>query len=188
MMSREFKSALADLAISQVDLARLVSVTPRAVAMWMAGDREVPGPVEAYLRLVASLPAGQRQAELARARDGRTAMRDGMYGVDYAASHGSGMACLIFDTGRVFGADSAGGKYDGEYVYDEISGMADLHLKVTMPANVPSVLGIQNPYEWSIDVQTKLNPKADQGSLQVATSLGRPIAATYRYLRALPDS
>jgi hypothetical protein len=111
-----------------------------------------------------------------------------MYGVDYAASHGSGMACLIFDTGRVFGADPAGGKYDGEYVYDEISGMADLHLKVTMPANVPSVLGIQNPYEWSIDVQTKLNPKADQGSLQVATSLGRQISATYRYLRALPDS
>ena len=52
------------------------------------------------------------------------------------------MACLIFDTGRVYGVDPAGGKYDGGYVYDENSGLADLRLKVTMPPNVPSVLGM----------------------------------------------
>ena len=114
-------------------------------------------------------------------------MRDGMYGVEYAATHGAGMACLIFDTGRVYGVDQMGGKYDGEYVYEEDSGLADLRLKVTMPPNVPSVLGIVNPYEWSIDVRTKLNPKLDRGSLQVATSVGRPIAATYQYLRPLPE-
>lgn len=115
-------------------------------------------------------------------------MRDGMYGVEYTASHGSGMACLVLDTGRVYGVDPLGGKYDGEYVYDENSGLADLTLKVTLPANAPSVLGIQNPYEWSIDVRTKLNPKVDRGSLQVSTSVGRSIAATYRYLRPLPDA
>jgi hypothetical protein len=188
MANRDLKLALAELSISQADFARLVGVTARAVAMWMAGDREVPGAVEAYLRLLISLPAGQRQAELARARDGRTTMRDGMYGVEYAAAHGAGMACLIFDTGRIYGADPAGGKYDGEYFYDETSGLADLSLKVTMPPNVPSVLGIVNPYEWSIDVRTKLNPKLDRGSLQVATSIGEPIAAMYRYLRPLPDA
>jgi hypothetical protein len=188
MLSRDLKLALSELSISQVELARLVGLTPRAVAMWMAGDREVPGAVEAYVRLLGSLTAAQRQMELARAKDGRSTMRDGMYGVEYGTSLGSGIACLVLDTGRVYGADVLGGKYDGEYVYDEISGLADLSLKVTMPPNVPSVLGIRNPYEWSIDVRTKLNPKLDRGSLQVATSVGRPIAATYRYLRSLPDA
>jgi hypothetical protein len=188
MMSRDLKLALSELSISQVDLARLVGVTTRAVAMWMAGDREVPGAVVAYIRLLGSLTAAQRQVELARAKDRRTTMRDGMYGVEYGTSQGSGMACLVLDTGRVYGADPMGGKYDGEYVYDETSGLADLSLKVTMPPNVPSVLGIKNPYEWSIDVRTKLNPKLDRGSLQVATSIGKPIAATYRYLRPLPDA
>ena len=115
-------------------------------------------------------------------------MRDGMYGVEYAGTHGAGMACLVLDTGRVYGADAAGGKYDGEYIYNEQSGLATLTLKVTMPPNVTSVLGIQNPYEWSIDVRTQLDPKADRGSLQVSTSLGRPISAAYRFLRTLPDA
>src|SRR5271155_440450 len=109
MLSRDLKLALSELSISQVDLARLVGVTTRAVAMWMAGDREVPGAVEAYVRLLGSLTAAQRQAELARAKDRRTTMRDGMYGVDYGTSHGgSGMACLVLDTGRVYGADPMG--------------------------------------------------------------------------------
>jgi hypothetical protein len=186
MVNRDLKLALSELSISQVDLARLVGVTTRAVAMWMAGDREVPGAVEAYVRLLGSLTAAQRQVELARAKDRRTMMRDGMYGVEYDTSQGSGMACLVLDTGRVYGADPMGGKYDGEYVYDETSGLADLSLKVTMPPNVLSVLGIKNPYEWSIDVRTKLNPKMDSGSLEVATSVGKPISATYRFLRPLP--
>ncbi len=115
-------------------------------------------------------------------------MRDGMYGVQYGTAQGSGMACLVLDTGRVYGADVMGGKYDGEYSYDENSGLADLRLKVTMPPNVPSVLGIKNPYEWSIDIWTKLNPKLDRGSLQVATSVGQQIVASYQYLRSLPDT
>ena len=188
MVIHDLKLALSELSISQVDLARLVGVTPRAVAMWIAGDREIPGAVEAYIRLFGSLTVAQRQAELARLKDRRSTMRDGMYGVEYTASHGSGMACLVLDTGRVYGVDPLGGKYDGEYTYDENSGLADLTLKVTMPANVPSVLGIQNPYEWSIDARTKLNPKVDRGSLQVSTSVGRSIAASYRYLRPLPNA
>jgi hypothetical protein len=188
MLSSDLKSILAELAISQTDLAKLVAVTPRAVAMWIAGDREAPGAVEAYLRLLIGLPPGQRQAELSRIKQRNPTMRDGMYGIEFAAAHGAGIACLVFDSGRIYGVDPLGGRYDGGYVYDETSGLADLKLKVTMPPNVPSVLGIQNPYEWAIDVGATLDPKAESGRFQVSSSIGQPLVATYKFLRSLPDA
>ena len=56
MFGSDLRSYLEEFGLSQADLARLVSVTPRAVSLWMKGDREVPGAVEAYVRLLATLP------------------------------------------------------------------------------------------------------------------------------------
>lgn len=60
MTPLEFRSALTRLNYRQCDLARLLDVTPRAVNMWARGDRKVPGPVVAWLRLVESLPVHKR--------------------------------------------------------------------------------------------------------------------------------
>jgi transcriptional regulator with XRE-family HTH domain len=52
--------------IGQADLARLVGVTPKAIWFWLRGDRKIPGPMIAYLRLYTMLPDEFKQYELGR--------------------------------------------------------------------------------------------------------------------------
>jgi hypothetical protein len=55
MSSSEFCRSLKHLSLSEPEVARLLSVTPRSVRRWCDGGTEVPGPVEqavrAWLRL-----------------------------------------------------------------------------------------------------------------------------------------
>jgi len=57
-----------------------------------------------------------------------------------------------------------------------------------MPPNSTSVLGIRNPYEWSIDVSAKLDPKKERGDFVMKTSVGLSLTATYFFLRPLPET
>lgn len=188
MLTDDLKVILSGVGITQTEFARLIGVTPRAVSLWMVGDRAIPGPVEAYARLLQALTPPQRQAEIAKLKDRRTAMRDGMYGVEFSSTAGQGMCVLVLDNGRAFGADAAGAKYDGDYLYDEAKRLAELRLKVTFPPNVRAVFGVSHPYEWSIDVTTNLNPHADSGRVNLTTPLGPRINATYKFLRTLPET
>jgi hypothetical protein len=79
-------------------------------------------------------------------------------------------------------------RYDGDYVFDENSGLVDVKAKVTFPPNVRAVQGISNPYEWSIDITTKFDPRQNSGTLKLATSLGKPLSAQYVFLRSLPEA
>lgn len=188
MESAELKALIRSLDLTQVDFAALVGVTPRAVNLWMTEERTIPGPVEAYGRLLNVLPPNLRQIELGRLNQRGTGMRDGMFGINFQGQSGAGMGMLVFDAGRIYGTDTEGAKYDGEYVFQESSGKADVLLKVRFPPNVRSVFGIANPYEWAIDVSTTLDPKQNSGSVVVKTSLGHAINAQYKYLRALPET
>lgn len=188
MLSDGLKAALSGVGITQTDFARLIGVTPRAVSLWMVGDRAIPGPVEAYAKLLQALTPAQRQAEFAKLRERRTAMRDGMYGIEFSSVARWGAGVVILDNGRAYGADAAGAKYDGEYVYDEAKRVAELRLKVTFPPNVQAVFGPIHPYEWSIDLTTSLNPHADAGHVTLNTPLGPQISAKYKFLRPLPDA
>jgi DNA-binding transcriptional regulator YdaS (Cro superfamily) len=188
MTGSELKAALAELALAQADFARLIGVTPRAVNLWVSDGRGIPGPAEAYLRVFQLLPPNLRQNELGRLKERGTGMRDGMFGVSFHGQKGGGLGVLVFDSGRVYGTDSEGARYDGEYVFHEEADRADVVVKVTFPANVLTVFGISNPYEWAIDVSTSFNPKQNVGSLDVKTSLGQPVGAQFRFLRPLPDA
>jgi len=188
MTSEELRKRLDELDLSQADLARLIGITSRAVNLWMTDERAVPGPVEGYVRLLLLLPPQLRQIELLRLKQKGTNMRDGMFGMTYQGQIGAGYGTLVLDNGRVYGADSERGRYDGMYLFDEATGLAQINLKVTMPANVLSVFGITNPYEWAIDVTTSLDPKLDIGNVEVTTSLGPKLQATYKFLRGLPDA
>lgn len=188
MMNSDLRETLNRLELSQADFARLISVTPRAVNLWVSGNREVPGPVEAYVRLLESLPLGTRQTEFSKLLGKDSPMREGMYGIAYQDSSGdSGTGVLVFEAGRIFGADG-GARYDGEYVYNEATGLVDIQLKVTFGPGVMSVFGVVNPYEWAIDITTTLDPKLDSGNLIVRTSIGRELGAHYDYLRPLPQA
>jgi DNA-binding XRE family transcriptional regulator len=186
--SNELKAALEELGLTQANLARLMFVTPRAVNLWMNEGRNIPGPAEAYIRLFRLLPQNLRQIELNRLKERGTGMRDGMYGITFEGPQSAGMGLLIFDAGRVYGTDSGAARYDGEYVFHENTGLADVVVKVTFPPNGVSVFGLANPYEWAIDVSASLDPKQDSGTLQVRTSLGQPLVAQFRFLRSLPEA
>jgi transcriptional regulator with XRE-family HTH domain len=188
MISSDLKATLAELGITQADFARLIDITPRAVALWMADERAIPGPAEAYIRLLKLLPLNLRQVELSRLIQKGTAMRDGMFGITFQGQEGAGMGVLVFDNGRVYGTDTEGVRYDGEYLFNESSGLADIKLKVTFPPNVKAVFGISNPYEWAFDVTTTFNPKQQAGAIAVKTSIGKPIDAQFRFLRGLPEA
>ncbi len=94
---------------------------------------------------------------------------------------------IILDNGRVYGADEAGVRYDGEYLFDESAGLADIKVKVTFPPNVRAVQGISNPYEWSFDITAKFDPRQNSGNIALKTSLGEPLNAQYVFLRGLPE-
>ena len=187
MSPDELRFALATLGISQADFARLIKVTPRAISLWLGKEREIPGAVEAYVRLLGSLPIGQRQAELTRMNLGVKTMKDGMYKIDYAGNTGSGYATLIFESGRIYGADVARGQYDGHYEANPNTGLVDISVRVLMPANTPSVIGVVQPFDWMLDVKASMNPARDSDDIQVANNLGAPLAARYEFLRALPN-
>jgi len=182
------REVLVEFGITQADLARLIGVTPRAVALWVSDERTIPGPAEAYVRLFKLLPPNLRQIELNRLKEKGTSMRDGMFGISFQGQHGAGMGVLIFENGRVYGTDTQGVRYDGDYLFNEVSGMADVKLKITFPPNVRAVFGTSNPYEWAFDVTTTFNPKQNSGSLTVRTSIGQSIAAQYVFLRSLPEA
>lgn len=188
MTTDELRAFLAELDLSQANFARLVDVTPRAVTLWLSGERAIPGPAAAYVRAFKLLPLNLRQAERSRLKERGTGMRDGMFGITFQGQQGAGMGVLVFDAGKVYGTDTQGVRYDGEYVFSEKTGAADVKLKVTFPPNVVAVFGISNPYEWAFDVTTSFDPRLNSGQLAVKTSIGQPLNALYVYLRALPDA
>jgi hypothetical protein len=188
MKSDELEAALAELGITQADFARLIGVTSRAITLWVAEQRSIPGPAEAYLRVLQLLPQNLRQVEFNRLKRKGTDMRDGMYGISFQGQQGVGMGVLIFENGRVYGTDTQGVRYDGQYLYSESTGLADVKIKVTFPPNVRAVFGISNPYEWAFDVTTSFNPKQNSGPLTVRSSVGQPINAQFVFLRTLPEA
>ena len=186
----ELKEILYKLGINQSDFARLLGVTPRAVALWVTDERSVPGPAESYLRLFEVLPPNLRQAELARLKQkGKNPMRDGIFRITFQSPKGgAGLGMLVFENGRVYGSDSEGVRYDGGYIHHEETGLADVNLKITFPPNVQAVFGVCNPYEWAFDVSTSIDTRKDKGALKVKTSIGEHIDADYVFLRSLPDA
>jgi DNA-binding transcriptional regulator YiaG len=50
MTPEQFQSALDRLELSQLEASRRLEVDGRTVRRWIAGDREIPGPVRVLLR------------------------------------------------------------------------------------------------------------------------------------------
>ena len=186
MKPDELRFTLAKLEISQADFSRLVEVTPRAISLWLSAEREIPGPVEAYIRLLSSLPPGQVQAELSRIREGVKTVKDGMYGINFSATAGQGFGLLVFENGRIYGTDTTKAKYDGSYSPNVKTSMVDVKIRVEMPANVQSVIGVVQPFDWMLDVSTSMNPALDSGDLIVKSNVGPTLNARYDFMRALP--
>lgn len=185
MDQNQLRDSLAAIALQPLDLATLLEVTPRAVSMWLGGERSVPGPVAAYLDLLLSVTPEQRQLFIRRKLHGASIVRNGMYHINFAGPAGSGEGVLIIQNGIAYGSDSGGGNYDGICDIDPTTGMARLRLKCAMPAGSQSVLGPNLPYAWTVNVVALFNPEQDSGPIRVSTDHGTA-EAMFRYMRPLP--
>jgi hypothetical protein len=192
MHEGELRTILNDIGISQAEFARLINVTPRAVSLWMVGSRAIPGAVEAYARLLLSLPPGQRQVELARLKERKSTMREGMYAVVFKTTtrqgENNGAGVLVLEGGRAYGADPGLAKYDGTYVYNEETGVADVQIKVTFPPNGEAVFGVSHPYEWAFEGNCKINLNLNPAKTVLRAPTGDNIDIDVIFLRTLPDS
>jgi hypothetical protein len=181
---QEFGKTIATMGLSKSDVARLLGVTPRAVDFWLAGEREVPGPVSAYLRLLGGLPPALRAQELARLEDSPMKM-DGMYQIEYAGRDGAGTAIIVLMNGIVFGHDS-GVIYDGVYGPSQSPGLINLALRLTVPAGVPLVQGVPpQPATYQFDLPAVIPARGAASNVRVPTPYGE-VVCSVRFLRSLP--
>lgn len=186
MSGGELKDTIVGLGLSQVEFARLLGVSIGAVAQWLSEARSIPGPVESYINLFLRLPATIQEMELKQIRSGNLKM-NGMYTIEFEGSADAGLGTLTLKDGLVYGFDSGGGIYDGQYVPSDVPGMVSVTISVMMPAGQPSVIGgIVHPFDWTLVVSSEIPINSDSGRIQVRTSLGPSLTATYRRMRYLP--
>ncbi len=187
MQADDLKTALVEIGLEKSDLARLLGVTLRAVNMWMAGDREVPGPAGAYLRLLRSLPPALQAQEIATLSKGDGIMYDGLFAVEYSGLTGRGAATPVFSNGVIFGHDG-GVAYDGTYAPSRsVPEQMEIQLWLTVPPGVPLVQGVPGqPAEYRFAIRTSI-PARGVANQTVQTPYGA-VDYALRFLRTLPDA
>lgn len=185
MKGSEFRSALEQLKVSQADFARLVDVTSRAVNSWATDEQgEVPGPVAAYARLLSALPQEQQFRELSRLKYAEVKMLDGLYKIEYAGTAGTGLGSLIFNQGRIQGADFGGVQYDGLYSPVPGDNCLNINVRATVPPGVWLVQGVpaqRKPYFF--EIKGKIAVQGDT-VVTVQTRFGS-VNVKFEFLRGL---
>jgi hypothetical protein len=184
MEQNQLRKTITALGLSPQVVAALLNVTPRAVSLWLNGDRSVPGPVEAYLNLFARLNPESQKAEIARVSLETRPMQDGMYIIEFAGPDGAGAGTLTLENGRVYGFDESRCTYDGTYTYDPTLGVVKVNVEVKMLAGVKSVLGYVQPFDWTLKVSTSFGQDLSK-PIVVNTDLGA-ITAKITFVRSLP--
>jgi hypothetical protein len=184
MTGQELAAAVQSFGLTNPEFARLAHVSPRAVQLWLSGQREIPGPVNALARLFAAIPDAMRAAEIARLRNEETQMFAGFFLIRYSGTAGQGTAMLVFDRGTICGADEGGGIYDGDYTPGAAPGTLDATLTVTIPPGVPLVQGVPAlPFENAFEISCTISA-AGESQFDVATPYG-PVVAHIKRLRDL---
>ena len=174
------------LSLSQVDLARLIGISSRAISLWLSGEREVSGPAAAYVTLLLSLPRALQAKEISRIRKEDPHMSEGMYKFTYEGTTGAGLGILVLEHGRAFGSDG-GVLYDGTYEPStDRPGDVSVHLHLTVPPGVPLVQGVPaQPMSYGFDVDWTF---ASRGTtmISVQTPYGPPVRGHIEFLRPVP--
>lgn len=183
---KALRNALVSSNLTQLEFAKILGVTPRSVNLWATGQREIPGPVTAYIRLFQAIPQTFRDLELSLVKEDKKMLKEGMYNLTFEGFEGEGGGTLIFEGGRVYGCDTGGGRYDGQYQFNSQTQNIDSEIKVTIPPNVETVTGFVQPFEWAFDIKFSF-PRGNMDTpLKLNTVIG-PVNAHIEYMRELPE-
>lgn len=163
------------LGLSQAELARLLDVSPRSVTRWATeGGEEVPGPVQAYLRMLQMAPSTLRNAEIGRAR--KPPFQEGIYQLTFEGVQGFGVGTLVFTAGRVWGADTGGLQYDGNYVLDDTSRTVAMQVKLSAPQGGQLVTGVTLAPGATFEISARVPYFSNEVTTPVQTPYGAVVA------------
>lgn len=112
---------------------------------------------------------------------------EGYYSIEYSGIAGWRIGQIVLDTGVIVGSDAAGGKHDGTYEYNPRTDMLDLKFTLTVPPNVPLVMGIPpQGKEYKVPIETSI-PKDLGGEhpIKIETMFG-PVGVVIKKLRDFP--
>lgn len=189
MSELRLKTALQRLGMKQVELARLLGVSPRTVSLWATGRAPVPGTVEAYLRVLHMAGPAVVAAELSRLGEEDNALADGVYSLAFSRCDGeiSGRGVAVLREGRIAGSDRGGGVFTGSYVFDPRTSRNAVKLQITAPPSGVFVNGVAaGPGGAAFDVSALLD-RPQPVSTVIVEAAGRPIEIELSYLGPLPN-
>ncbi len=184
MTGSDLEKVIHSFGLSNSEFARLAMVSPRAVQLWLNGEREIPGPVVAFVRLFLLIPEAMRAAEIAMLRNEEAGMFGGFFLMNIVGKDGDGAGMLIFDRGAICGADEGGVLYDGYYKPGRDPKTLDVELTVTVPPGTTLVTGVgPQTAQYSFDIACTI-PAMGESKFPVVTPFG-PVAVYFRRLRDL---
>jgi len=187
MDGANLKRVLDRLGIRQADLARLVKVSPRTVSLWATGERQIPGPIAGYLRVLQTLTPKQLADELSNLEKKNEMLDEGFYRISYGGVHGLGCGCLIVKNGSITGADEGGGLYDGVYRFDKDENVNVMEMILSMDPNSDPVTGVLAGQQGArIMMRAEFEKPSPIANFSVDVA-GKPVAAELRFVRSLPS-
>ncbi len=187
---RGLKRILERLGLKQTEFARLLDVSPRAVSLWATGAVALPGPVQAYLRLLQSVSPSLRTAEFARL-SAPDLLDDGLYSLSYGRSadgrgNRAGDALAVLRSGRIVGSDRWGGKFEGTYRFDTARKTNHVHVRLHVPPEGELVTGLcAGATGASVEVTAELARNGPLAATAVDIA-GQRVDLTLAYLGPLP--
>jgi hypothetical protein len=111
---------------------------------------------------------------------------NGFYKIGYGGATGEGFGMLALLGGKITGIDEARVKYDGEYQEDDVTGSVQFHIRATVPADAPLVMGVPpRGEEWSFAIDAHLPANFASGvPVKVRTPYGQ-VTVTFTLLRTM---
>lgn len=191
MSASSLKATLERLGLRQTELAKLIDVSPRTVSLWATGGAPLPGPVEAYLRVIEMLTPQQRREELRRVQGREKMFDEGLYSLRYAGRDGeltsADDALAVLRNGKILGSDRYGGLFTGSYEFDPANETNNMHVRLQIPPDGVLVNGFDaGPEGATIDIVGAFERAAPVSTTTVDIG-GRPIDLHLTYLGAIPN-
>ena len=191
MADLNLKDTLRQLGLKQIELANLIAVSPRTVSQWASAEAAIPGPVTAYLRLLAKLTPEQRNDEIIRIQGRHKMLSEGIYTLSYLGNSNdqpciaSGLAVLR--RGKILGSDRLGGVFTGSYSFDSVRQTNMVHVRLKVPDGGILVTGFAAGSEGAtVDITGDFDRAAPTSTATVDVK-GQPLDVRLTYLGALPN-
>lgn len=189
-MQQNLKEALDRLGLKQVELARLLDVSPRTVSLWATGDAALPGPVAAYLRVLLMSDRTVIARELKRLPSRSKMLDEGVYGIAYrdpSAETGGGTALAVLRNGKILGADRWGGVFSGSFEFDSVEEKNRVRLSFQVPPEGELVTGYVAGSTGAILDVTAAFARAEPSSTATVEIGGGELEIELAFMGPLPN-